>query len=75
MRPVLHDNRSPRYLPHIEHPRVLYMGLSPLGDKSWIDIVVHQHCIITFRVSQFVHCKAQFAGKGSTPRVSRAASL
>jgi hypothetical protein len=45
---VLHDNNIPRYLPHIEHPEVLLMGLSPLGDSQWIETdndlaQYHQH--------------------------------
>lgn len=44
----LYDNSSPRYLPHIEHPEVLLMGLSPLGDYLWIETdndlpLYHQH--------------------------------
>ena len=34
---MLYDNRSPRYLPHMEHPEVLLMGLSPLGGESWLE--------------------------------------
>lgn len=34
---MLYDNSSPRYLPHIEHPRVLLMGLSPLAGGEWIE--------------------------------------
>jgi hypothetical protein len=34
---MLHDNRRPRYLPHLAHPEVLQMGLSPLQAKPWIE--------------------------------------
>jgi hypothetical protein len=33
----LHDNSRPRYLPHLAHPEVLQMGLSPLQAKLWIE--------------------------------------
>ncbi len=36
-RPVLFDNYRPRYLPHLDNPQVLHMGLSPLGDALWIE--------------------------------------
>ncbi len=31
------DLRAPPYLPHLESPHVLQMGLSPLGDRPWIE--------------------------------------
>ncbi|QFU75214.1 DUF3445 domain-containing protein [Halioglobus maricola] len=34
---MLYDNSTPRYLPHIPHPEVLLMGLSPKGDAPWIE--------------------------------------
>jgi hypothetical protein len=34
---VLFDNRRPRYLPHIAHPDVLLMGLTPLRNQPWIE--------------------------------------
>lgn len=34
---MLYDNARPRFLPHIAHPTVLFMGLQPLGDKAWIE--------------------------------------
>lgn len=34
---MFYDNRLPRYLPHIGHPEVLLMGLSPLGSRLWIE--------------------------------------
>jgi hypothetical protein len=34
---VLRDNRQPPYLPHLDNPEVLQMGLSPLGDGPWIE--------------------------------------
>jgi hypothetical protein len=34
---MLHDNSAPRYLPHIKHPEVLLMGLSPLAEVQWIE--------------------------------------
>ncbi len=33
----LHDNRLPRYLPHVQHPDVLQMGLQPLQPSHWIE--------------------------------------
>lgn len=36
-RSPLYDNSLPRYLPHMEHPEVLQMGLSPLGHQPWIE--------------------------------------
>lgn len=34
---VLFDNRRPRHLPHLTHPEILQMGLSPLGSGRWIE--------------------------------------
>jgi len=34
---VLFDNRRPRHLPHLTHPEILQMGLSPLGAGQWIE--------------------------------------
>jgi len=34
---MLYDNSRPRYLPHLAHPEVLQMGLSPLQEKPWIE--------------------------------------
>lgn len=34
---MLFDNRAPRYLPHLEQPELLAMGLSPLADAPWIE--------------------------------------
>ena len=34
---MLYDNRSPRYLPHLEQRDILAMGLSPLARSSWIE--------------------------------------
>lgn len=34
---MLFDNAYPRYLPHLDHPEVLQMGLSPLGESPWIE--------------------------------------
>lgn len=34
---MLLDNHRPRYLPHIKHPEVLLMGLSPLREQPWIE--------------------------------------
>lgn len=39
--PVLYDNDSPRYLPHMQHPDVLQMGLTPLGSNQWIETDNH----------------------------------
>ncbi|GAB5450587.1 MAG: DUF3445 domain-containing protein [Halioglobus sp.] len=33
----LHDNSLPRYLPHVQHPDVLQMGLQPLQPSRWIE--------------------------------------
>lgn len=38
---MLYNNDAPRYLPHIRHPEVLQMGLSPLGNASWIETDNH----------------------------------
>jgi hypothetical protein len=38
---VLYDNNRPRYLPHLDHPEVLQMGLSPLGAAGWIETDNH----------------------------------
>jgi len=38
---VLYDNDSPRYLPHMQHPEVLQMGLAPLGSGQWIETDNH----------------------------------
>jgi hypothetical protein len=35
--PLPLDNTRPRYLPHLDHPQVLQMGLSPLGRGYWIE--------------------------------------
>lgn len=45
---MLYDNRAPRYLPHMQHPEVLQMGLTPLGSGLWIETDTqlgdyHQH--------------------------------
>jgi len=37
----LHDNSKPRYLPHLQNPAVLQMGLSPLGGGQWIETDGH----------------------------------
>lgn len=34
---MLFDNDRPRYLPHMENPEVLLMGLSPLRDGAWFE--------------------------------------
>jgi len=34
---VLFDNQTPRYLPHLETPHILHMGLSPLDAQRWIE--------------------------------------
>jgi hypothetical protein len=34
---MIYDNTYPRYLPHVEHPEVLLMGLSPMQSESWIE--------------------------------------
>lgn len=34
---MLFDNQTPRYLPHIEAPHILHMGLSPLDAQRWIE--------------------------------------
>lgn len=34
---VLFDNSRPRHLPHLTHPDILQMGLSPLGTGLWIE--------------------------------------
>jgi hypothetical protein len=34
---VLYDNSRPRYLPHLDQPEILRMGLSPLGGSAWIE--------------------------------------
>ncbi len=34
---MFQDNKRPRYLPHLQRPEVLHMGLTPLGDSSWIE--------------------------------------
>lgn len=34
---MLYDNSAPRYLPHIENPEVLLMGLSPIAGQHWIE--------------------------------------
>lgn len=44
--PVLFQNHSPRYLPHLKHPETLQMGLSPLAAKNWIETdtdLAHYH--------------------------------
>lgn len=38
---VLYDNDTPRYLPHMQHPEVLQMGLAPLGTAHWIETDTH----------------------------------
>ena len=38
---VPYDNDSPRYLPHMQHPEVLQMGLAPLGTADWIETDNH----------------------------------
>lgn len=38
---VLYDNDRPRYLPHMQHPQVLHMGLAPLGAAQWIETDNH----------------------------------
>ncbi len=38
---MLFDNETPRYLPHLSHPEVLQMGLTPLGDSGWIETDNH----------------------------------
>lgn len=45
---MLYDNHAPRYLPHLQHPEVLQMGLAPLGNGLWIETDTqlgdyHQH--------------------------------
>jgi hypothetical protein len=34
---MLSDNRDPRYLPHLEHPEIVGMGLRPLPEACWIE--------------------------------------
>ncbi|MEH6517067.1 MAG: DUF3445 domain-containing protein [Halioglobus sp.] len=34
---MIYDNTYPRYLPHLEHPEVLVMGLNPMQAESWIE--------------------------------------
>ena len=34
---MIYDNARPRYLPHMAHPEVLLMGLSPLRETPWIE--------------------------------------
>jgi hypothetical protein len=34
---MIYNNTNPRYLPHIEHPHVLHMGLSPMQEDAWIE--------------------------------------
>jgi hypothetical protein len=34
---MIYNNTNPRYLPHIEHPHVLQMGLSPMQKDAWIE--------------------------------------
>ncbi len=34
---MLFDNSRPRHLPHLTHPDILQMGLSPLGTGLWIE--------------------------------------
>lgn len=34
---MLYDNARPRYLPHMESPEVLLMGLSPMHPGPWIE--------------------------------------
>lgn len=38
---MLFDNDSPRYLPHLQQPEVLAMGLSPLRGGAWIETDNH----------------------------------
>lgn len=38
---MLYDNDLPRYLPHVKHPEVLLMGLSPLRGGFWIETDNH----------------------------------
>lgn len=38
---MLFDNNTPRYLPHLDHPEILQMGLAPLGSASWIETDNH----------------------------------
>ena len=38
---MLFSNDLPRYLPHVEHPEVLSMGLSPLRGGAWIETDNH----------------------------------
>ena len=38
---MVFDNNRPRYLPHLAHPGVLQMGLTPLRDSPWIETDNH----------------------------------
>ena len=38
---MLYNNDLPRYLPHVKHPEVLLMGLSPLRGGNWIETDNH----------------------------------
>jgi hypothetical protein len=40
---MVFDNDYPRYLPHLTHPGVLQMGLSPLRESRWIETDNHLH--------------------------------
>ena len=34
---MIYSNKEPRYLPHLKHPGVLQMGLSPMQAGAWIE--------------------------------------
>lgn len=36
-RAMLYDNSRPRYLPHVDKPQVLLMGLAPMADAPWVE--------------------------------------
>ncbi|PLW70169.1 heme-dependent oxidative N-demethylase family protein [Pseudohalioglobus lutimaris] len=42
---MLYDNNRPRYLPHMDNPEVLLMGLSPMEPGAWIetDSEIHRY--------------------------------
>ena len=38
---MLFDNDQPRYLPHMDNPEVLLMGLCPMRDEAWFETDNH----------------------------------
>jgi hypothetical protein len=74
---VLYDNDSPRYLPHMQQPEVLQMGLAPLGTAHWIETdnhlkTYHDHKLLQrARLAEQVCC----ATPGSLPAREELAAM